>query len=111
MGRLDSLSKLWVPQDVLSNHGPEVRTLRDTPKGLEPTLVVFIVVFAERNFGPFHFLFFFDESFDNVTVLRGRHGQIEYVDVIMIQNLDSIFNVAWFWCIRRKLKIGVCTPF
>ena len=111
MCRLYRLGKLWVPKDVLTYHRPQVRTLGYASKGFEPTLVIFIVIFAERNLGPFHFLLLFDESFDNVTVLSGCHGQVEYIDVIVIKDFDAIFHVPWFRCIRRKLKIGVGPPF
>jgi hypothetical protein len=69
VGRLDSLGKLGVPKDVLTYHGPQVWTLGYAPERLETTLIIFIVIFAERNLGPFHFLLFFDESFDNMAVL------------------------------------------
>jgi len=111
MGRLNRLGKLGVPKDVLTNHGPQVRTLCDTPERLETTLVIFIVIFAERDLGPFHFLLFLDEPFDNVTVFGRCHGQIKHIDVIMVQNLDAIFDVSRFRCVCRKLKIGVGPPF
>ena len=84
MRRLNRLSKLGVAQHVLTNHRPQVRTPRDTVKRLKPTLVVFIIVFAERDFGPFHLLLFLYEPLDNVAVFGRGHGQIEYIDVIMI---------------------------
>ena len=111
MCRRESSVKLWISYDMLTNHRPKVWTLADRVKSLELTIIIFIVIFAKRHLGSFHFLLFFDESFDDVSVLSRCHGYIEEIDVIVVQDLDAVFEVPRFWCVCCKLKIRVRPPF
>ena len=63
------------------------------------------LLFKERTGEEFSF--FFNKLPDDMSVLYRCHGQVEYVDVVVIQNLNAVFDVSWFWRVCRKLKIGV----
>ena len=68
VGRRNCLCKFRVAKNVLTNHGPQVGTIRNCLEWLEAAFIIFIVIFAKGDLGPFHFLLFFDESFDDMTV-------------------------------------------
>ncbi|BAT22647.1 hypothetical protein [Yellowstone lake phycodnavirus 3] len=110
VGRAESLKKFRIPDDVLSNHGPEIGASADLCEILEFTIIILIIILAERNLGTLHLLFFVREPSDNVPMFYGSHWEIEDVHVIVIYHVDSVFNVPRFGSVRRKLEVGVGPP-
>jgi hypothetical protein len=44
-------------------------------------------------------------------MLYRSHREVEYIDVVMVQDVYTVFHVSRFWSIGDKLKIGVGAPF
>jgi hypothetical protein len=83
--------KFWVAQYVLANHGPQIRAFVDCVEGFKFAIVIFIVVLPEWYDISLHLFLFFCEPPNYVSMFNRGHGEVEYIDVIMVQYINTIF--------------------
>ena len=107
MGRLNGLVKFLVPNYVFAYHRPEVRAPGDARDVFKSALVVLVVVFAKCHLAPLHFPLLLCEPPDDRPVFRGGHGQVEEVDVVVVQGRDAVVHVPRLRGVRRKFEIGL----
>ena len=111
MGRLDGLVEFLVPEDVLAYHRPEVRAPAYALDILKTALVVLVVVFAKRHLATLHPPLLLHEPSDGALVLSRGHGQVEEVDVVVVQDRHAVVHVTRLGCVGRKFEIGIRTLF
>jgi hypothetical protein len=89
------------------DHGPEVGAARDVLEAFEFAIIILIIILSERDDVALHFGLFFSESLHDMAVFQGRHWQIEYIDMIMIDDRYAILHIPGFRGVRDEFKIGV----